>query len=231
MFHCTDLHTQWSILFASCINCLWKQKEVFWLFLSLIIKKMSCRKAVKRTNGKSGKLIYWWKKTCWDDRWEFRYNRKGENEENNQIKIPIDERLVGFDEIVESRLSRLPGCKFYSGPWRGKGFFVGVVLSSFPSRSRWEAAEGGKNSRKTDCSRTAASWTNYSKPQIISREKKSCSICRERARDVVCRLNSFPLLNIIMFLGLIKKQHCGALSSWTRAVDRNHSESERFCRL
>ena len=29
------------------------------------------------------------KKTCWDDRWEFRYNRKGENEENNQIKIPM----------------------------------------------------------------------------------------------------------------------------------------------
>ena len=52
--------------------------------------------------------------------------------------------MVGFDEIVESRLSRLPGCKFYSGPG-GEKVFMGVDLSS---RSRWEAAEGGKGAKR-----------------------------------------------------------------------------------
>ena len=45
---------------------------------------------------------------------------------------------MGSDEIVESRLSRLPGCKFYSGPWRGKGFHGGrpVITEQVGSSGR-----------------------------------------------------------------------------------------------
>ena len=51
---------------------------------------------------------------------------------------------MGFDEIVESRLSRLPGCKFYSGPGGEKVFSWGSSCHRFHHGAGGKQRKGGK---------------------------------------------------------------------------------------